>query len=83
MKAHEARLNMIDRSAAPFGTREQRERFEESMLARGYGVTYATQETLEATGKPGWCIRIEDYINLKTECILCGRCNKRIEKHGQ
>jgi len=44
MNAYEARLNYIDRSAAPFGTRGQRDRFEESMLARGYGVTYATQE---------------------------------------
>jgi len=83
MNVHEARLNITDRSAAPFGTRGQRDRFEESMLARGYGVTYAAQETIEKNGYPGWCIRREKLINLKTECILCGRCNKRIEKHGQ
>jgi len=74
MNVHEARLNIIDRSAAPFGTREQRDRNEESMLARGYGVTYATQEEIEKTGKPGFCSRLGKHINIKFECTHCGGC---------
>jgi len=37
-----------------------------------HGVTYATQETMQKTGKPGFCIERGKFINLKKECVQCG-----------
>jgi hypothetical protein len=79
MNAYEARRNLIDQSVMPFGTRAERDRFEEYLAwreqgYRWYGELYVSEE-VRASGMPGFCLRRGKHITVSGQRRECTNCN--------